>query len=536
MLAKRLGSQTIPRQSCPPLLPMATAVLNVLCGATVPPRDWLGALEKLKTELCASDLRIAFWDDAYSRPASELTEWLPPRRSRTAAMRRVEETLHLQPWRAEAAQEEEKNAVLASELLLNPSWVANGLVVLGSEEELFQVPSMSQGANLRCVLFEDDVAARQRVAEVVASSFALTREPSWMARCVGNVCDAPQRILAHQVSLTVNDAQGLAAEMFKRFRAADQYRDPLTRAPLLRERELFGTCRAVSCGDKVVGNLFGQVNGGAPWMEGDGAEERTRAFRSAFQSLCQLARRLGCGVAVPFLIGCARGGGVWEEYFDMVEDEAGRAGVEVHVYAGTDMRFCGVCGGEAKDDAVHAGSGDWACAACVSTCYECGKQRTFLNEGGAPLRAEATQMPGRADGGTGGAESSLVYFRASFLTWEEEFCIPKLEWRSAGCVVCDTDEEDHSRHSGLLHIWHQSPHWTRENMEVEQDVHMSAASLARTAVGRLQGGLAKVEAARAAFNAAQSREEEEETEQWLRAAVSQRRTHVHVILCSPDAV
>ena len=69
-------------------------------------------------------------------------------------------------------------------------------------------------------------------------------------------------------------------------------------------------------------------------MEGDAAEERACAFRSAFQSLLQLARRLGGGVAVPFLVGCARAGGAWEEYFDMMEDEAGEAGVEVHVYAG----------------------------------------------------------------------------------------------------------------------------------------------------------------------------------------------------------
>ena len=93
------------------------------------------------------------------------------------------------------------------------------MLVLGSEEELDQVKSAAGDIALSFALFTDGALGGVQEAAAVAREFARCQplvQKCWVTRRKGNLCDAGERILLHQCAITVDNAQGVAEEVFAR--------------------------------------------------------------------------------------------------------------------------------------------------------------------------------------------------------------------------------------------------------------------------------------------------------------------------------
>lgn len=90
---------------------------------------------------------------------------------------------------------------------------------------------------------------------------------------------------------------------------------------VVRGHHLLGKCQIIHTADgagtnKFVANLFGQEFYGR-----DGRKYTSdEALREAFQQLYEFAKMKQYSVALPYKIGCDRGGGDWEVVSGMIHD------------------------------------------------------------------------------------------------------------------------------------------------------------------------------------------------------------------------
>lgn len=126
----------------------------------------------------------------------------------------------------------------------------------------------------------------------------------------GDLLQATENIIGHQVNCQAKMNSGVAkAVRQNHLLAYNMYMSMVKRyvdADL--RKELLGKCQVVNVGaDKYVANLFGQYNYGY-----DGAKYTNElALYESFKSLRELAEQTGLSVALPYLLGCERGGADW---------------------------------------------------------------------------------------------------------------------------------------------------------------------------------------------------------------------------------
>jgi O-acetyl-ADP-ribose deacetylase (regulator of RNase III) len=129
----------------------------------------------------------------------------------------------------------------------------------------------------------------------------------------GDLLQAKENIIGHQVNCMGVMGSGVAKQIRAQYpKAYEEYR--LTARGI--EKFLLGTCQLVKVGeDKYIANLFGQDKYGKV-----GVFTEYAALGFSLENLAEISRRRNLSVALPYKIGCDRGGGDWTVVFNMIED------------------------------------------------------------------------------------------------------------------------------------------------------------------------------------------------------------------------
>jgi O-acetyl-ADP-ribose deacetylase (regulator of RNase III) len=146
------------------------------------------------------------------------------------------------------------------------------------------------------------------------------REESEVSRVVnfviGDLFQAPESIIGHQVNCQAVMGSGVAKqvkqlypEVFREYiRYCNQYKG-----------NLLGSCQIVKLDNgtnRYVANLFGQQTFGRNGRKYTSDE----ALRNALSQLYEFAKANQCSIALPYKIGCDRGGGDWNVVLGMIND------------------------------------------------------------------------------------------------------------------------------------------------------------------------------------------------------------------------
>ncbi|UNH58496.1 macro domain protein [Bacillus phage vB_BsuS_PJN02] len=128
----------------------------------------------------------------------------------------------------------------------------------------------------------------------------------------GDLLKAEENIIAHQVNCQGVMGSGVALQIkkkyYKAFLAYEKYCANFAYGNY--REELLGGVQHVPVGElKFISNLFGQLNYGRDGMQ----YTSTEALYKCFKRLRRFAERNNLSVAMPYMIGCYRGGADWKE-------------------------------------------------------------------------------------------------------------------------------------------------------------------------------------------------------------------------------
>lgn len=122
----------------------------------------------------------------------------------------------------------------------------------------------------------------------------------------GDLTQSFATILAHQVNAKGVMGSGVAKAIRTHYPAA--YQAYLTH-PKLKQREILGTCQFVTCGSRIIANLFSQFDYGRNPQR---VYTDYQALREALVCLKEFAKAHQLSVAMPFKIGCGLANGDWD--------------------------------------------------------------------------------------------------------------------------------------------------------------------------------------------------------------------------------
>lgn len=143
----------------------------------------------------------------------------------------------------------------------------------------------------------------------------------------GNLFDSKAKIIAHQVNCQGKMNSGVAKEVRQRY--PHVYRDYALLCEYLSDHpeKLLGLTQLIHMDEnethskylpykgRYIANLYAQNRYGY-----DGAQyTNIKALATCFERLAQVACDLNCSVAMPYKIGCVRGGANWDEVYSMIE-------------------------------------------------------------------------------------------------------------------------------------------------------------------------------------------------------------------------
>jgi O-acetyl-ADP-ribose deacetylase (regulator of RNase III) len=131
----------------------------------------------------------------------------------------------------------------------------------------------------------------------------------------GDLLEAPERIICHQVNCQGVMGSGLAKQIKEKwpelYRSYKRLCDSNTN-----KKELLGQVMGVHVNGhtQIVYNLFGQNTYGYKQLLYTSYD----ALRKCFQAIAK--KHKGETIAMPYMIGCNRGGGDWKIVFRMIKD------------------------------------------------------------------------------------------------------------------------------------------------------------------------------------------------------------------------
>ena len=134
----------------------------------------------------------------------------------------------------------------------------------------------------------------------------------------GNVFDSDAMIICHQVNCQGVMGSGVAKEVRERY--PDVYKQYKYLCDINKEYPsgLLGKAQIVSADgafSRYIANCFGQDKYGY-----DGAQYTSvGALMEAFIYVAEIARKNHLKVAMPYKIGCCRGGANWDEVYTIIE-------------------------------------------------------------------------------------------------------------------------------------------------------------------------------------------------------------------------
>lgn len=141
----------------------------------------------------------------------------------------------------------------------------------------------------------------------------------------GDLLQASENILAHQVNCMGVMGSGVARQVRgKHPNVFEAYKEKCQKPYHIN----MGRCQVVQIGqNRYVANLFGQYKYGVVGVH--------TSKESLYQSLCLLrdfAEERNFSVALPYKIGCGRGGGNWDEVYKIIQDIFEDTSVDVTIY------------------------------------------------------------------------------------------------------------------------------------------------------------------------------------------------------------
>lgn len=144
---------------------------------------------------------------------------------------------------------------------------------------------------------------------------------------VGNLLEAPQTVIAHQVNCQGVMNSGVAKAIRNKY--PEVYTHYINYYHVIRILE--GKAQFIETNDKkIVINLFGQKNYGYDGKCYTSYAYLTEALVEVFVTL---KRQKINEFAIPYKMGCDRGGGNWEIVSSILEDLSEKYGIDVYIYS-----------------------------------------------------------------------------------------------------------------------------------------------------------------------------------------------------------
>lgn len=152
---------------------------------------------------------------------------------------------------------------------------------------------------------------------------------------VGNLLDAPQICIAHQVNCQGVMGSGVAKAIKEKYPNVYEHYKGL--CDIKTSKELLGTSQELYCkiGERTVINLFGQQFYGYDGCCYTSYVALTTALDSAFKFIVKENRDYDdpLEIAVPYKMGCDRGGGDWKIVSKILEELSDKYDVDVYIYS-----------------------------------------------------------------------------------------------------------------------------------------------------------------------------------------------------------
>jgi O-acetyl-ADP-ribose deacetylase (regulator of RNase III) len=131
---------------------------------------------------------------------------------------------------------------------------------------------------------------------------------------MGNLLDAKEDIIGHQVNCQGAMGGGIAKQIKEKYEAA--YIGYMNYCYGKNPYDLLGNCQIVDVGKgKFVANLFGQLNYGRTKYRYTDYD----ALQNALHQLKAIAKRNKLTVALPYNIGCGLANGDWDVVTEILE-------------------------------------------------------------------------------------------------------------------------------------------------------------------------------------------------------------------------
>lgn len=153
----------------------------------------------------------------------------------------------------------------------------------------------------------------------------------------GDIFESGADIIAHQVNCQGVMGSGVAKQAREKYpQMYEVYRKDCAAAKEV-GIPILGSCLLYEIGgDRYIANLFGQENfgyDGSCYTDYEKLRTALARLREKSKDLSKLHGRK-MAVAIPYLMGCHRGGGDWEIVSKMIEEELTDCDVTLYRYTG----------------------------------------------------------------------------------------------------------------------------------------------------------------------------------------------------------
>ena len=146
----------------------------------------------------------------------------------------------------------------------------------------------------------------------------------------GNILDANEEIICHQVNCKGVMGAGLALQIRKKWPQA--YRLYVNTCAESYPEQLLGQVQFVNCDDgKTIANIFGQNGYGTASTQTD-YKALNDGLNSVFYAVKYTAGYKDKKIAIPFKIGCGLAGGDWNVVLGMIYALSYNYDVDVTIY------------------------------------------------------------------------------------------------------------------------------------------------------------------------------------------------------------
>ena len=148
---------------------------------------------------------------------------------------------------------------------------------------------------------------------------------------IGDLLTAPQKCIAHQVNCQGVMGSGVAKairneypKVYKEYKEFSNYWIHTNKAMLP------GYSQIVYTENRYIFNLFGQINYGYDGQRYTSYAHLAIALDRCFSEMCEIGET---EIAIPYKMGCDRGGGDWEVVESILKDLSEKYNIDVCVYS-----------------------------------------------------------------------------------------------------------------------------------------------------------------------------------------------------------